>query len=255
MNGENDTRQEEAANQDDGSGYERSTIGFPYFDLAEGLKLARAISKNVGGGDCTDDQLAPWVDLSPKSSGFRSRVSATRLFGLIETGSEQGHRLSELGLKALDANHARAAKVEAFLNVPLFKRVYENWRGQQIPPTAALERAMVTFGVAKKQTARARQTLERSANEASFFEQGHDRLVKPGIKTGAATKDERQPAPGGGGGGDDRKSTLDPVIQGLIDKLPNSGEVWPASDRKLWLEILESSFKLIYKDKPDDGTK
>lgn len=250
MNGENDTLQGGAANQDDGSGYQRSTIAYPYFDLAESLKLVYAISNNVGGGYCTDDQLAPWVDLSPKSSGYRSRMSAARLFGLIETGGEQGHRLSELGLKALDANHARAAKVEAFLKVPLFKRVYENWRGQQIPPAAALERAMVTFGVAEKQTARARQTLERSANVANFFEQGRDRLVKPGIKPGLATKDERQPAPGGsGGGGSDDPPKYDPIIQGLFNRLPTSGDVWPMSERKLWLQILENSFELVYKDK------
>jgi hypothetical protein len=33
--------------------------------------------------------------------------------------------------------------------------------------------------------------------------------------------------------------------------LPRSGEVWPEAERKLWLELLAGSFKLIYKDKPD----
>jgi hypothetical protein len=33
--------------------------------------------------------------------------------------------------------------------------------------------------------------------------------------------------------------------------LPRSGEVWPEVERKLWLELLAGSFKLIYKDKPD----
>jgi|HubBroStandDraft_6_1064221.scaffolds.fasta_scaffold207254_3 hypothetical protein len=31
---------------------------------------------------------------------------------------------------------------------------------------------------------------------------------------------------------------------------PKFGEVWPEADRKLWLDLLEGSFKLIYKDKP-----
>jgi hypothetical protein len=27
-----------------------------------------------------------------------------------------------------------------------------------------------------------------------------------------------------------------------------TGDVWPEADRKLWLQLLEGSFKLIYKD-------
>jgi hypothetical protein len=44
---------------------------------------------------------------------------------------------------------------------------------------------------------------------------------------------------------------IDPIIRGLLARLPKSGEAWPESERKLWLELLEGSFKLIYKDKPD----
>jgi hypothetical protein len=31
-----------------------------------------------------------------------------------------------------------------------------------------------------------------------------------------------------------------------------SGDVWPETERKLWLQLLEGSFKLIYKDKESD---
>jgi len=51
---------------------------------------------------------------------------------------------------------------------------------------------------------------------------------------------------GGGGGGEAPR--IDPIIQGLLSRLPKSGDVWPEPDRKLWLQLLEGSFKLIYKD-------
>lgn len=51
----------------------------------------------------------------------------------------------------------------------------------------------------------------------------------------------------GGGGGDPPE--IDPIIQGLLSRLPRSGDVWPEADRKLWLELLEGSFRLNYKDK------
>ena len=250
MNGDEETTEMAQGNHTDSSSYERSSIAFPYFDLSECLKIARAISHFGGANDCSDDQVAAWVDLSPKSSGYRSRMSAARLFGLIEQGKESGVRLSDLALRTLDEHHARAAKVQAFLNVPLFVRVYENWRGQQIPPAAALERALVDFGVAEKQKARARQTLERSATEANFFENGRDRLIQPGIKS-QPQDDTTPPVPqggGGAGGGEPSSAEIDPIIKGLIDRLPGPGNEWPASERKLWLEILENSFKLVYKE-------
>jgi hypothetical protein len=52
---------------------------------------------------------------------------------------------------------------------------------------------------------------------------------------------------GGGGGG----AVIDPIIQGLLARLPKSGDVWPEEQRKLWLQLLEGSFRLIYKDKTE----
>ena len=42
---------------------------------------------------------------------------------------------------------------------------------------------------------------------------------------------------------------IDPVIKGLLTHLPTSGSVWPAADRKQWLELMEGSFRLIFKEK------
>ena len=55
--------------------------------------------------------------------------------------------------------------------------------------------------------------------------------------------------PGGGGGGSGGEPPgIDPIIAGLLKRLPKSGDVWPEAERKLWLELLSGSFKLIYKD-------
>ncbi len=50
----------------------------------------------------------------------------------------------------------------------------------------------------------------------------------------------------GGSGGGGEPPAIDPIIQGLLSRLPKSGDVWPEADRKLWLQLLEGSFKLIY---------
>jgi hypothetical protein len=234
-----------------GEGRERSTIGFPYNNLADAIDVARAIHSNVGTGDCDDAQLSAWMNMSPKSSGYRVQLSASRMFGLIETTAGR-HRLSGLGRTILDPQREREAKVRAFTNVPLYSTVYEKYKGGVLPPAAAFERDIVGLGVAEKQKERARQVFEKSAEQAGFFESGRNRLVAPGIaaRDDAPGSKEEKPddgKPAGGGGGGDGP-TVDPIIQGLLARLPKTGQVWPENERKLWLQLLEGSFKLIYKE-------
>ena len=157
---------------------QRSTIGFPYADLSDVEALAFSIYNNVAFGSCSDDQLAPWLGMSAKSSGFRIRVSAARMFGVIDTDGGQ-HSLAPLGKMLVDPMRQRVARVDAFLAVPLFGKVFDDYKGTALPPAAALERAIEGMGVAPKQKSRARQILERSAEQAGFFEHGKGRLVRP----------------------------------------------------------------------------
>ena len=53
----------------------------------------------------------------------------------------------------------------------------------------------------------------------------------------------------GGNGGGRNPPEIDPIIRGLLARLPKTGDVWPESERTPWLELLKGSFKLIYKDK------
>jgi hypothetical protein len=248
----------------DGDARQRSTIGFPYNNLDDAIEVAQAIHANVGTGDCDDSQLSAWMKLSPKSSGYRVQVSASRMFGLIEGGAA-GYKLSALGRMIVDPQRQREARVKSFLTVPLYKAVFEKYKGGVMPPPAALERDIVGLGVAEKQKERARQVLERSAEQAGFFAHGRDRLVMPGIAAAPDVpptppagdtgngKENEEGKPGGGSGGGDGERPVDPIIKGLLARLPPTGHVWPDADRKLWLQLLEGSFKLIYKDKDESA--
>ncbi len=116
---------------------------------------------------------------------------------------------------------------------------------------------MREIGVSPKQTDRARQAFMRSARQAGFFAHGEVRLVRPAgpgtkpiepQKTDASASDSKDDFGKGGGGGN--PPDIDPIIRGLLARLPKSGEVWPEAERKLWLDLLAGSFKLIYKDAP-----
>jgi len=239
---------------------ERSTIDFPYMDLGTAIEVAKGVFERNGGADVQTDELAAQLELSASSSGFRTRLAAARTFGLIQSsrGSDVVS-LTDLGLKIVDEPWKRRAKADAFLKVELFRAVYEQFKGGLLPPAAALERRMQELGVASKQTERARQVFERSADTAGYFESGRDRLVRPANLGTPAEGEEGRKRNGNGGGDDggdgddgnrDRKKVknIDPIIDGLLDRLPKAGDVWPQAERKLWLELLEGSFRLIYKD-------
>jgi hypothetical protein len=226
---------------------ERSAIGFPYQDLAESLEAARTIYSHVGTGTCEEPQLAAWLGLSPNSSGFRVRLSSARLFNLIEGGSGSV-RCTDLGVRAADSKQERAAKVEAFLRIPLYAALYERFKAGSLPPASAVEREMVSLGVAEKQKDRARQVFYRSAEQAGFFESGKDRLVKPGVAPASGGSGLEEPeapiAQHGGGGG--AGGTLDPLLRALIEKLPASGTQWPTDDRVMWLQMITMAFQMSY---------
>jgi hypothetical protein len=229
--------------ESDNEGRQRSKIGFPYNNLGDAIEVTQTLHANVGTGECDDSQLSAWMKQSHKSSSYRIQVSAARMFGLIDSTSGR-HKLSALGRMIVDPQREREARAKAFLSVPLYKTLYEQYKGGIVPPAAALERDMVTLGVAEKQTGRARQVFERSAEQAGYFEHGKYHLVMPAFAThdelaAEETKKERE-----------NRSSIDPIIGSLLGRLPRSGDVWPEVERKLWLQILEGSFKLIYKEKP-----
>ena len=127
------------------------------------------------------------------------------MFGLIDSTTDGDIFLSDLGRRIVDPTQQRRASVDAFLQVPLYFAVYNAFKGQALPPPAALERQITSMGVAEKQKSRARQVFEKSAEQAGFFEQGRNRLVKPGFVE-APTKEPPAPASVSEGPAAERKS-------------------------------------------------
>lgn len=234
---------------------ERSSIEFPYTDLDNAVEVVKAVH-NAGGTACEFDQLAAELNVEAKGGGFRLRVNGAKTFGLINY--ERGGRISltETGRQMIDAQFERSARVAAFLAVPLYLRVYEQFKGGPLPPQAGLERSIEGMGVGAKVKDRARQVLLRSAKQAGFFEAAADRLVKPSIRTESPAADRSdssgtgdQGTAKGGGGNGSGGGKEHPLIHGLLMTLPEPGTDWAAADRVNWLTMASSIFTMIYKDK------
>ncbi|GGG83990.1 hypothetical protein [Edaphobacter dinghuensis] len=243
---------------------ERSKIEFPYTALDLAVILAKAV--HDAGNSCDWAQLGAKLDMAADGGGFRQRLMAAKTFGLI-TYTSRSVTLTTLGIQINDPDQLAAAKVEAFLSVPLYKSVYEQFRNGTLPGADGLENAMVGLGVAKKQKDKARQTFQRSATEAGFFGYGPNRLVMPTVKQLKKTESKPQDANDGddqeelergrrgGGGGGNEPPKYHPFIVGLLDTLPPTSTAkteWTLQGRQDWLQTAAGIFNLIYKTSADD---
>jgi hypothetical protein len=157
--------------------YLRSTIAFPYTGLKDAEQIARVLHDSWGGG-ASPDQLAASLKASPRSGSFRVKLATARTFRVIST-SRGNIALTDLGRELIDPQTRAAARVDAFLAVPLFEALVNEYRGTMLPPDSGLEQKIHDLGVSTKQTSRARQAFQRSAELAGFFKMGKDRLVPP----------------------------------------------------------------------------
>lgn len=236
----------------------QSSISFPYMDLEAAISVARSMLSG-GGVALSRDQLAGVMNLVAASGNFVQKVATARIFGLV-TFNGGKYELSNLGFSIVDSDDKRqkAARAEAFLNVPLYKRAYDEFRGKQLPPRPhGLEQAFVRFGVAVKQKTNARLAFDKSATQAGFYPNGPDRLIEPII--GSSSRSDFRPNPNDDVGNqyevevapvpktEPAGSDLHPFIQGLLDTLPEPQTNWAVEGRAKWLMAAANIFDLIYK--------
>jgi hypothetical protein len=150
------------------------------------------------------------------SGAFRLRTGAAQTFGLLSIAPGT-IELTDLGRRIVDPQTEAAARVDAFLSVPLYNRIYETFKTGMLPKDIGLENEMQRLGVPPKQADTARQVFARSAKQAGFFESGTDRLVKPVVRP-IVVIPEKPPREdvigqdGGGGGGRGEQKTI--VLRG-----------------------------------------
>jgi hypothetical protein len=240
----------------------QGTIAFPYHDINAAIEIARTIL-GKGAHPLSREQLAGALGQNPSTGSFNLKVGAARMFGVIETVQGK-YQLTQLGFAIADTDEARhrAAKVAAFLNVPLYKAVYDKYRGNQLPPRPhGLEQAFIQFGIPPKQKANARQAFDRSAQQAGFFENSRDRLVEPIVgpssyrraqenePTDDHERSEQDHGVSGLGGWDGPE--LDPLILALLRKIPEPTDPWPLASRARWLRTFAMNLTQIYQ--PAEG--
>lgn len=235
---------------------ELSKISFPYFDLDTAIEMVHALA-NSGGREFTRDQIASQMKQSPTSGAFLLKLSAARMFGFLDN-SQGKYQINDLGYSVLDRGREKQARATAFLNVPLYERMYQDFKGKPLPVRPqGLENAFIRLGVTPKRAADARNVFDRSGIQAGFFPNGNlDRLVEPIVGANAERAAEAPTmapaAPAAPVFVEEIGPSVDPLIKGLLDRLPKPGEKWPHEKRLRWLQTFAANLDYVYPPEEND---
>ncbi len=253
----------------------KSGVGFPYWDLDSAIEVAKVMHDRAGGV-CDNAQLATLLGYSGVSNGsFRTRISAAKMFGLLEDTDDRKLRVSPRGvliLAPVTAADGRRARVEAFQAVDLFKKVFDRFNGATLPENVGLRNLLANeYQVVPDRVAPTVRILLDSAQQAGLFDAAGNRtrMVMP-LASGAAspsptpstsepkattTRSIDPPRWGGGGhgGGGGSDSEIDPAILGLLRRLPAAGTPLTAQRRKALIDAFTSVVAFIYPEGENDA--
>lgn len=228
---------------------------FPFVALKGVIEMAEVLGP--AGGRCQFNDLAELLGQTKTSGAFRGRTMAGRMFGVTETeGSEVV--LTELGRRICSPDTAADARADAFLNVPLYKALFNRYAadGFKLPPAQVVESDMMRLGVPDTRVAVARQTFMRSAETAGYFRSGHDRLIRPAPMSGSITPRNvgmpERAEPAAEPPAEAAPMAEHPLIQGLMAKLPPEGDRFTPRQRQRWLDTAKAALDLMYAGEDED---
>jgi len=214
---------------------------YPNYDLMSCVALAQKV-KDEGGNRCTVEQLGALLGYrNTRGGGFATRVANAKQFGLIETvqGRYKTTPRAETILYPATPEERQEALVEAFLNVPLYRRIYEIHKGIRLPESLGMQNLLHREFLisAGERAVLAERVMMDSADQAGFFEATAGKrthLTIPIISLSpSVTSVDTEDAPrsedarsGGGGGGANLPPGVHPALVGLLTLLPSKPGAW-----------------------------
>lgn len=152
----------------------------PLLSLIEAIDVIVRFYEEAGG-ESSFDLLARITDNSPASSVFSKKVAALRNYNLIED-ENRIVRLSPLGFR-ITAPHEPAERMEAakeaFLNVEIFAKAYDRYKGRILPQDEFLTNAFGSYYVPRELAGEWVEKFKASLDAAGLLE---ERNGKPQVR-------------------------------------------------------------------------
>lgn len=260
-------------------GKERSVSGFnvPYFDLSDSIDVARVVREH--GGRVNREQLAGLLKYASTISGtFKTRVSAAKGFGLIEQPEANSDVIAVTArgiaiVAPVSDAESLQAKIDAFMEIPLFKLMYEEYKGRELPADVGLANLFEhTHKMLKSRALPAVKVMIASADTAGLFRihgAASRKMVLPIMPSGGSPKPPHPRTPttttpddsastrnggdgggsgngGSGGGGGEDLTGIDPALVALLRRLPKAGTELSRQRRDRLIAAFTAAIDWIY---------
>jgi hypothetical protein len=242
----------------------RSRIKFTATDLRTATEVPTALIAN-NQAEATPDRVGEFMEELGTGGAFRGKIAAAASFGFVETGPERV-TLTDWGVSAVNPETRIKAWRKAVMNVPLYRALVEKYSKEPLPDDVRLEEDLVRRGVVPASAQRARWMFMRSLEQAEMIPRDRATLLLPsdldqeGPKPVVPPRDTRDTpfdeAEGYYARGARRSheppdsfadfADFDPLVAGLLRRLPKKGETWSRQEFERWLKAAEMNFGLVW---------
>jgi hypothetical protein len=259
-------------------GRERQVSGFnvPYFNLNDSIEVARVVREN--GGRVNREQLAGLLKYKSTTSGtFKTCVSAAKAFGTIDQPEPNSDAIiitkrgTAIVAPVSEAEETQA-KLDAFMAIPLFKLIYDEYRGRELPADVGLANLFEnTHKMLKSRAMPAVKVMMASAETAGLFKingVASRKMVLPlvanstqhtpngnpptGRDIGPEPRRERDHGGGNGNGGGEIPGQVNPAFLALLSGLPAPGTTLSKVRRQQLVDAFTGIVGWVYPE-PDEG--
>lgn len=134
----------------------RTQRPFPACSIEEALDFATAIYEYGSGKPVRRISLFDHLNKSPESGPSRQLIANTNKYGLTKgSAAAEQLELTDLGITAVDEDSSKREQTKARVNLAIsniepFKKLFERFSGNKLPPKAALIDAIKDFEVDEK---------------------------------------------------------------------------------------------------------
>lgn len=121
---------------------------FPRRPLDNAMRVPLALKQHNAGNPWKSEEVAKALNLGPNSGNFWYVTAASRDYGLTEGTRDTAQiSLTSLGRQAVypsSVEEEKEARIRAFLNVEVFSRVLEYYKGNNLPDRKFLSNTLAT---------------------------------------------------------------------------------------------------------------
>ncbi len=174
---------------------------YPRKTLEDALRVPTTIRTNNGGNPWAPSEVAKSLGVG-MSGNFFYLTAASRDFGLTDgTREAQAISLTELGRRAVyptSPEDAEAAKLDAFFNVDIFRKLVEYYGGSKLPESEFVRNTLeATFGLDPRTHDEVLDLFAKNCRFVGVGAEWHGRTAPPALHVAspATPADTRQAAP------------------------------------------------------------